>query len=144
MSLTYGYDVKESGDHYVAIAQELLTLASESILPGALLVNDFPACSCFLGRVNAFSFLTLSLLVKHVPDWFPGTGFKRRARHGMKLSYEMVNAPFNTVKEDIVCFHCAYDNNNWAASCSSRELRSIRLSMTTLMSVRETKRKRRR
>ena len=56
MSLTYGYDVKESGDHYVAIAQELLTLASESILPGALLVNDFPACSCFLDRVNAFSF----------------------------------------------------------------------------------------
>jgi hypothetical protein len=48
MSLTYGYDVKESGDHYVEIAEELLTLASESILPGALLVNDFPACSCFL------------------------------------------------------------------------------------------------
>lgn len=22
----------------------------------------------------------------------------------MKLSYEMVNAPFNTVKEDLVCF----------------------------------------
>ena len=48
MSLTYGYDVRESGDHYVAIAEELLTLASESILPGALLVNDFPARSCLL------------------------------------------------------------------------------------------------
>ena len=42
-------------------------------------------------------------LVKHLPDWFPGTGFKRRARHGMKLSHEMVNAPFDTVKEDLVC-----------------------------------------
>ncbi|KAI9451431.1 cytochrome P450 [Lactarius psammicola] len=83
MSLTYGYDVKESGDHYVAIAEELLTLASESILPGALLVNDFPA-------------------LKHVPDWFPGTGFKRRARHGMRLSHEMVNAPFSMVKEDLL------------------------------------------
>ncbi|KAI0295091.1 cytochrome P450 [Multifurca ochricompacta] len=83
MSLTYGYDVKESGDHYVAIAEELLTLASESILPGALLVNDFPA-------------------LKHIPDWFPGTAFKQRARHGKKLSYEMVNAPFNMVKEDLL------------------------------------------
>ncbi|KAF8259329.1 cytochrome P450 [Lactarius quietus] len=83
MSLTYGYDVKESGDHYVAIASELLTLASESILPGALLVNDFPA-------------------LKHVPDWFPCAGFKRRARHGMKLSHEMVNAPFKTVKDDLL------------------------------------------
>lgn len=83
MSLTYGYDVKESGDHYVEIAEELLTLASESILPGALLVNDFPA-------------------LKHLPDWFPGTEFKRRARHGMKLSHEMVNAPFTTVKEDLL------------------------------------------
>lgn len=58
----------------------------------------------------------------------------------MKLSYEMVNAPFNTVKEDIVCFRLGEVcfNDNW---CSSREPRSIRLSMTTLMSVRETKQK---
>ncbi|KAH8987301.1 cytochrome P450 [Lactarius akahatsu] len=83
MSLTYGYDVKESGDHYVAIAEELLTLTSESTLSGALLVNDFPA-------------------LKHLPDWFPGTGFKRRARHGMRLIDEMVNAPFNMVKEDLL------------------------------------------
>lgn len=54
MSLTYGYDVKESGDHYVAIAEELLTLASESLLPGALLVNDFPICSCPLIAVICF------------------------------------------------------------------------------------------
>ncbi|KAH9003795.1 cytochrome P450 [Lactarius hatsudake] len=83
MSLTYGYDVKESGDHYVAIAEELLTLASESMLPGALLVKDCPA-------------------LKHLPDWFPGTGFKRRARHGRRLVDEMVNAPFNMVKEDLL------------------------------------------
>ncbi|KAH9033949.1 cytochrome P450, partial [Lactarius hengduanensis] len=81
--LTYGYDVKESGDHYVAIAEELLTLTSESMLPGALLVNDFPA-------------------LKHLPDWFPGTGFKRRARRGMRVIDEMVNAPFDMVKEDLL------------------------------------------
>jgi hypothetical protein len=48
------------------------------------------------------------LLVKHVPDWFPGTGFKRRARHGKKLSTEMVNAPFDMVKQDLVRLHFAY------------------------------------
>lgn len=100
MSLTYGYDVKESGDHYVSIAEKLLTLASESMLPGALLVNDFPACTCLL--LKRHEFLMLSCTVKHLPDWFPGTGFKQRARYGMKLSHEMVNAPFNMVKEDLV------------------------------------------
>jgi hypothetical protein len=43
MSVTYGYDVKDSDDRFVAIAEELLTLANESMLPGALLVNDLPA-----------------------------------------------------------------------------------------------------
>ena len=70
-------------------------------------------------------FLTLSLLVKHVPDWFPGTGFKRRARHGMKLSYEMVNAPFNTVKEDIVCFYCAYGDDNWLHRVAQRNFEAF-------------------
>ncbi|KAI9435475.1 cytochrome P450 [Lactarius indigo] len=79
MSLTYGYDVKESGDHHVAIAEEF-TLASESILPSALLVNDFPA-------------------LKHLPDWFPG---QRRAQHGMRLSDKVVNEPFNMAKEDLL------------------------------------------
>ncbi|KAI0270485.1 cytochrome P450 [Gloeopeniophorella convolvens] len=83
MSLTYGYEVKESRDPYVEIAEELLTLASESMLPGALLVNDFPA-------------------LKHLPDWFPGTGFKQRARHGARLVYEMVNRPFDMVREDML------------------------------------------
>lgn len=108
MSLTYGYDVKESEDHYVAIAEELLTLASESILPGALLVNDFPACSLPPRSRDLLSFSRYPYSVKHVPDWFPGTGFKRRARHGKKLSYEMVNAPFNMVKQDLVCSHSRF------------------------------------
>jgi hypothetical protein len=100
MSVTYAYDVKESGDHVVAIADELLTLASESMLPGALLVNDLPACwwSNFVWIVLTHS------IVQCLPDWFPGTGFKRRAQYGRKLSHEMVNAPFNMVKEDLVTF----------------------------------------
>jgi hypothetical protein len=52
MSLTYGYEVKESGDHFVAIAEETLTLASESMLPGALLVNDIPARQLSVRRLT--------------------------------------------------------------------------------------------
>ncbi|KAH9966199.1 cytochrome P450 [Lactifluus volemus] len=79
MSLTYGYDVRESSDHFVVVAEELLTLARKSMSPGALLVNDLPA-------------------LKYLPDWFPGTEFKRRAKYGMKLCHEMVNAPFDMLK----------------------------------------------
>ncbi|KAI0052441.1 cytochrome P450 [Auriscalpium vulgare] len=82
MSLVYGYEVKEENDHFIGIAEKLLNLASESILPGALLVNDFP-------------------VLRHLPDWLPGMGFKDRARHGVQLSKEMVNAPFDRVKEEM-------------------------------------------
>ena len=36
---------------------------------------------------------------------FSGTEFKQRERDGRMLSCEMVNAPFNTVKEDLAR-HC--------------------------------------
>ncbi|KAI0063359.1 cytochrome P450 [Artomyces pyxidatus] len=82
MSLVYGYDVQETNDRFIDIAERLLNLASESILPGAVLVNDFPS-------------------LQYLPEWLPGMGFKERARYGMQLSKEMVNAPFDMVKEEM-------------------------------------------
>jgi hypothetical protein len=70
MSLTYGYDVKESSDHFVVVAEELLTLARKSMSPGALLVNDLPACTCctcfFL---KLFSQLSYSKVPARLVPW---------------------------------------------------------------------------
>ena len=38
-------------------------------------------------------------VVKHVPTWFPGAGFKRKAFEWRKLSQAMLERPFEMVKQ---------------------------------------------
>jgi len=49
MAVTYGYDAQENDDHFISMARKVMDLATEVLLPGAHLVNDFPLCmfSCF-------------------------------------------------------------------------------------------------
>ncbi|KAI0065754.1 cytochrome P450 [Artomyces pyxidatus] len=80
MAITYGYDVEERHDVHLGKARELSDLAASTVLPGALLVNDLP-------------------FLRHLPEWLPGMDFKSLARHGRVLAEEVVNGPFNFVKE---------------------------------------------
>ena len=41
-------------------------------------------------------------VVKYVPAWFPGAGFKRLAQKTKELTRKMVDQPFNTVKYQVV------------------------------------------
>ena len=43
-----------------------------------------------------------NLPVRHVPDWVPGTGWKRRANIIKKDVLEMVHVPHQMVKEQVV------------------------------------------
>ena len=45
----YGYEVKDPSDPKVKTARKLVQMTSETIHPGALLVNDLPFCECSLG-----------------------------------------------------------------------------------------------
>lgn len=40
--------------------------------------------------------------VKYVPSWLPGMGWKRFAEETASISHEMVNKPFEFVKNSIV------------------------------------------
>jgi hypothetical protein len=42
-------------------------------------------------------------MLKHLPLWFPGAGFKRQAIGWRKAVYEMVDVPFDAVKRALVC-----------------------------------------
>lgn len=47
--------------------------------------------------------LTIGLAkVKHVPAWMPGANFQRQAQAWRKLTREMVDRPFETVKQKMV------------------------------------------
>lgn len=43
-------------------------------------------------------------LVKYLPTWLPGMGFKRDALIAAEDVQEAVNAPFDFVKSELVCF----------------------------------------
>ncbi|KAI0061723.1 cytochrome P450 [Artomyces pyxidatus] len=80
MSINYDYDLKETGDRYLTLNKEVSTIATESILPGSTIVNNLP-------------------FLKYLPGWLPGMGFQERAQRGLVLYQEMVNSPFDYVKE---------------------------------------------
>ncbi|KAI0061752.1 cytochrome P450 [Artomyces pyxidatus] len=80
LAINYDYDLKDIGDRYTAINEEVSSIASESILPGATIVNNVP-------------------FLKYLPGWLPGMEFQARAQRGLILYQEMINVPFLHVKE---------------------------------------------
>ncbi|KIM77529.1 hypothetical protein PILCRDRAFT_825308 [Piloderma croceum F 1598] len=83
MKIAYGYDVGLSGDKYVKLADEAVESISIAAEPGAFLVDFLPA-------------------LKYVPAWFPGAGFKRKAKAWRKLSQSMLKDPYQMTKRKIL------------------------------------------
>jgi hypothetical protein len=46
--------------------------------------------------------------VRHIPDWVPGAGFKRRASAWATTLREMVDLPHNFVKQQMVSVHLTF------------------------------------
>ncbi|KAJ6530989.1 cytochrome P450 [Mycena vulgaris] len=83
LHLTYGYKIKEQGsDPLVDLADKALAEFSEITRPGAFLVDVMP-------------------ILKYVPSWFPGAGFKRLAKLYTKSCDDLADVPFAYVKEQM-------------------------------------------
>ncbi|KIJ50984.1 hypothetical protein M422DRAFT_159164 [Sphaerobolus stellatus SS14] len=80
LDFAYGYDLQGENDPLLSILQGNIRMFVKAIKPGAFLVDNFP-------------------ILKFLPDWFPGAGFKKiaaEARVGVYLSRDI---PFKAVKE---------------------------------------------
>ena len=86
MKITYGIDIKESGDPYFSIAEEVLTRLAEAGVIGAFWVDIFP-------------------LLRFIPSWVPGAGFQKKAARSKALLMAMTEKPFQYVKEQLVEDH---------------------------------------
>lgn len=84
MSVVYGHDIALKDDYYLKLAQAAFAKLSQSILPGAFLVNTLPVLS-------------------FLPAWLPGAGFQHFAREGSNLTKQMRNAPIKMVENKLVC-----------------------------------------
>ncbi|KAJ6524368.1 cytochrome P450 [Mycena capillaripes] len=82
MSVTYGIDVRSSDDPYIRLAEEAVHTTVVAAVPGAYLVNTFP-------------------ILKHVPRWFPGAGFKRQAEEWSRLPHALMEVPFAATEREM-------------------------------------------
>ncbi|KAG1855195.1 cytochrome P450 [Suillus subalutaceus] len=83
LRISHGYEVKETNDPFVNLADRVVANASQATAPGAFMVDILP----FLAKV---------------PAWFPGAGFKHLAREWRETLEEMVSAPHKSVKDQMV------------------------------------------
>ncbi|KAJ4485859.1 cytochrome P450 [Lentinula aciculospora] len=78
MNVTYGIEIQDKEDHYIIVAENALDGMAKAANPGAFLVDIFP-------------------ILKYVPSWMPGAGFKRKAACWRKSVLQMRDAPFEAV-----------------------------------------------
>ena len=87
MNITYGIDVQESDDPYILVAEEVIRGVVEAGTPGFTWVDVFP-------------------MLKHIPSWFPGAGFQKKAAYWRGVTKALTENPCHYVKEQLVgdCF----------------------------------------
>ncbi|KAJ7065512.1 cytochrome P450 [Mycena amicta] len=83
MDTIYGIKIRDEGDPYVLKIEEAMHGLSVASMPGAFLVDTFP-------------------VLKYVPSWFPGAGFKRRAARWRKVTQEVLELPFEETRKNMM------------------------------------------
>ncbi|KAJ7146890.1 cytochrome P450 [Mycena epipterygia] len=83
MSVAYGIDVLPDNDPYIELAEQMVQSGVQAAIPGRFLVDSIP-------------------MLKHVPDWLPGAGFKRLAKEWKNLGQVLKEVPFAEVKRQLV------------------------------------------
>ncbi|KAL0064815.1 hypothetical protein AAF712_008212 [Marasmius tenuissimus] len=82
MKVAYGYTINDDADHFVRIAEEGIRVGSLATAPGKWLVDSIP-------------------ILRLLPDWFPGAGFKRQAKKWSEQLYSQSLEPHRWVKKQM-------------------------------------------
>ncbi|KAI0060162.1 cytochrome P450 [Artomyces pyxidatus] len=82
MKIAYGHTVKSVDELYVRLAEEAGIDTVTAVSPGAMLVDFFP-------------------VLKYIPSWMPGAGFKRHALGTRAKVRRMLDAPFQMVQSTL-------------------------------------------
>ncbi|KAF9001535.1 cytochrome P450 [Cyathus striatus] len=93
LSEVYGLKIKSEDDPYIDISENALKTIVEMVTPGAFLVETFP-------------------LLKHIPEWFPGTRFHQAAKKAREDSEQVLNVPYNASLDDTFYLEGSIDMHN--------------------------------
>ena len=90
MRLSYGIQLQQEDDRYFAMIEQIAETGEIIIVPGSFLVDVFP-------------------VLRFLPVWFPGAGFKRWAAAAKQDILHIVDYLFETAKAAMV-------SRNWERS----------------------------
>ncbi|KIK79440.1 hypothetical protein PAXRUDRAFT_280461 [Paxillus rubicundulus Ve08.2h10] len=96
LKVTYGWTVADKDDFFVSLMEQSFAIVSEIMKPGRWLVEVFP-------------------LLRFVPSWFPGAGFKRKAAVWREQLSEVDRKPYAWAKAQL-------KSGNYVPSFTSRHL----------------------
>ncbi|KIJ42382.1 hypothetical protein M422DRAFT_171145 [Sphaerobolus stellatus SS14] len=82
MATVYGYESAPKDDTFIDNGDKAITIMTNSMFPGASLVNSVP-------------------FLKYLPSWVPGSQFQRRAEECQNLTRAMLDLPFEFVKRNM-------------------------------------------
>ncbi|KAF9646526.1 cytochrome P450 [Thelephora ganbajun] len=96
LSVAYGLNVESESDKFYSASEDAMSAVDIALVSGAFLVGALP-------------------ILKYVPEWFPGAGFKRFARIAKDNLDHSANLPFQHVKESLQAG--AMTASSFAATC---------------------------
>jgi len=102
LKISHGYSVKDDGDPLVEMAGDAMNVFTMIITPGRFLVDTVPMCMFPTGRFDRFELVERILLVRYLPEWFPGGGFHKDAKRWRKIVRETADTPHQLVLEHLV------------------------------------------
>ncbi|KAA1476009.1 cytochrome P450 [Dentipellis sp. KUC8613] len=82
LSLAWGYDAKPQNDPVVEMTEIATAMAVQNVMPGASMLNEVP-------------------LLSRLPHWFPGMGYKLRAKECKTLTNKILHGPIKAVKQSL-------------------------------------------
>mgnify|MGYP001333922918 CR=1 FL=1 len=84
MRVAYGFQDRSLNERFLDDAKKSLAALHEAVMPGRYLVNTLP-------------------ILKHIPEWLPGAGFKVQLRKMAELRRKTRVEPFELAKLEVVC-----------------------------------------
>ncbi|KAF5341606.1 hypothetical protein D9758_014087 [Tetrapyrgos nigripes] len=82
LSIAYGIEAQPENDPFIDLVEKALQSIAFAANSGSYLVDQLP-------------------VLKHIPDWFPGAGFKRQAKEWNKSASAMAVVPMEFAKDAI-------------------------------------------
>jgi len=98
LSITYGMDIKSADDRFLNANLEAAHALAAVLVPGKFLVDVIPIRVCLRAQTVVYKHLMNLLIVRYIPDWFPGTGFKALAKEAREKFKISVDGPLEYVK----------------------------------------------